>query len=206
MKSDMPAHLYAFPLLDPGRRGQFQANEVGRNLYVWSRNSNGGPSHERCVISAHGGAARISNDDAMRKLPRGVQIVFYGPHGYNLQNPSLYKVVTGIQQPYETIGTGNLLVGQDYELSKCQDAHNSASCVDNAARGTGEGYKFIGEDMHDMRSYHQRTITGGVMGKTAAHNRAEAAAEHDNYQRRIDMDVVTVGTRKVMWGKLPCSG
>jgi hypothetical protein len=177
MKSDMPGRLVYYP------------NEVGWNLYLWSRQM-GRPSNARCAISAHGAASLINNDKERRKLPAGARVVFYGPHGYTLQNPTLYKVVTELQPSYETVAAREL--GQDYDLGKSQDAHQSAAGKMESKRGTGESYKFLGDQMHDMRSY-----MGEQLRTAGAEFRAQVAAQHDNYDRRIGMDVATVRSRKV---------
>jgi hypothetical protein len=177
MKSDMPERLVYVP------------NEVGWNLYLWS-GKKGKPSRPRCAISAHGATSLINNEKERSKLPAGVRVVFYGPHGYTLQNPTLYKVIAGLQRSHETVNSRDL--GQDYDLSKSQDTHQSAAGVNEDNRGTGESYKFIGEQMHFMKRHMKKELAG-----TAPAFQAAVAAAHDNYERRIGMDVVTVRNRKV---------
>lgn len=172
--------------------GGYIANEVGRNLYVWTeQRSKGRPSHSKCVISAHGAAALICNEGQRSKLPN-TQVVFYGPHGSMLQNPGLYEIVTGLQRSYESCNAKAL--SQDYELAKSQDAHQSASGKAESKRGTGESYQFIGEQMHRMGEH-----TWSQLGYTAQGLAfyEQLAAIKDNYGRPIDMDIVTVRSRKM---------
>src|SRR5271165_1460065 len=93
MKSDMP-----------GSGARYQAKEVGQHLYVWSMENR--PLRKKCVISSHGSIALICNESErikLSKLPSEVQIVFYGPHGYTLNDPSVAKVAMGLVKDYEKL-------------------------------------------------------------------------------------------------------
>jgi hypothetical protein len=169
-----------------GMDAVYVPTKVGWSIYVWT----GVPkhrTHDICFISAHGGTATKLDTTARDKLPP-VQVFFYGPHGKNLQNPGPYWVSTGLQNHYEVCNATEL--PHDYDLSKSQGTHQSASGVNEAARNTGESYAYLGRDIHDYAGYMSKMYNGAPM----------PAELTRTFGREIKMDFVTIRNRSVLGG------
>jgi hypothetical protein len=169
-------------------------NAVGEDLYVWSEKS-GAPSGRtaECVISAHGAQSFLNH-----MFPVGnTTLVFYGPHGYTLNDLGIEKFVSGQFAPYEQISQGQC---QDYSLGKYQGRHNRA----------GETYDKIG----NMDGLLARTVAEAARGSRAAalqvanmdaddpmfNTMLRSLDEGGKTRRRYQswMDIVTIRNRSVL--------
>jgi len=101
-----------------------QKNAVGNKIFVWSR-AQGAPSPgvSSCIISSHGGQAQING---MQDLPP-IQLVYYCPNGFILNQQGIQNVVKNKLVPSEVISANR---SPDYELTKLQSDPNFTD-VDN---------------------------------------------------------------------------
>ncbi|WP_237213835.1 putative adhesin [Falsiroseomonas oryziterrae] len=92
------------------------ATSLGRNIYLFKSKTNS----TDCIISAHGG---FMAENSSFKVPDGLTLYFYGPHGAALLDPG---TTTFYGRMHEAESVEVIRGGQDcrnYLLSKYQGAH-----------------------------------------------------------------------------------
>jgi hypothetical protein len=95
-------------------------NEVGDLICVFSKN-NGKQSSKRVVITSHGTDSKVNG---MESAPGNIKLVFYGPHGWALEDPSVANISAGNLVPLEKV-TARL--SQDYQLSKYTNSEENTT-------------------------------------------------------------------------------
>ena len=94
---------------------EFEKNELGNKVYVWTRGGGKANQQQAAVISSHGGQAIFNGKFDVKA---GMTLHFYCPHGWVLSDPSLHDVILGNAIIKETV-TGARRYA-DYKLSKYQ--------------------------------------------------------------------------------------
>jgi hypothetical protein len=92
------------------------ATSLGRNMYLFKAKTNSAD----CIISAHGG---FMAENRQFKVPDGLTLYFYGPHGAALLDPG---TTTFYEKMHEAESVEVIRGGQEcrnYLLSKYQGAH-----------------------------------------------------------------------------------
>jgi len=149
------------------KSGAYSAHQLGSKFYLW----HGKTRKNLVVITAHGGYA-LHNKPF--KVPSGMRIHFYAPHGYILKDPGLAAAADGSTSVHDSYDSGRWC--PDYELSKFQGRHGSEK----------ETYERIGAGMHrDARIARSREMSGG----------GELSAAQLSGMKEIIMDVITVRNR-----------
>ena len=100
----------------------FVKNELGNKVYVWTQGGGKESQKEGAIISSHGGQAIFNGEFS---VPDGVTLHFYAPHGYALQDPSLFSVILGKATVNETVKGPKKFA--DYKLHKYQGSHGNES-------------------------------------------------------------------------------
>ena len=96
------------------------AVDIGHSLYLFKSETNS----VDCIISAHGGYVSANQSFT---VPKGVKIIFYGPHGAALLDPTITSFLRsqGEAEPVEVFEGGDTC--RNYLLSKYQGAHAGES-------------------------------------------------------------------------------
>ena len=96
------------------------ATEISSSCYLFKSSTNS----KDCLISAHGGYV---SENRSFKVPAGLTIIFYGPHGAALQDPGVYEFAkkASSAKPEEIISGGQNC--RNYLLTKYQGAHAGES-------------------------------------------------------------------------------
>jgi hypothetical protein len=131
------------------------ATKLGRSLYLFKSGSNSAD----CIISAHGG---FMAENRSFKVPAGITLFFYGPHGAALLDPGTTSFYNRMHEaePVEVI-TG----GQDcrnYLLSKYQGAHAGSSGTDTVETYQELSDKVSGTDRTRGLMFGQMMKAGNV--------------------------------------------
>jgi hypothetical protein len=96
------------------------ATEISSQCYLFKSATNSND----CLISAHGGYV---SENRSFKVPAGLNLIFYGPHGAALQDPEIYEFAKKSSKaiPLEIFRGGEKC--RNYLLTKYQGAHAGAS-------------------------------------------------------------------------------
>ena len=96
------------------------AVDIGHSLYLFKSHTNS----VDCIISAHGGYVSANRSFT---VPSGIKIIFYGPHGAALLDPTITSFLRnqGEAEPVEIFEGGDDC--RNYLLSKYQGAHAGES-------------------------------------------------------------------------------
>lgn len=115
--------------------GEYMPTAIGSTIYAWSPGGRKPPADRSrsCVISAHGVELFITSKFGK---PKGVTLVYYCPHGWNLAEVDVASVAKGQLKSKETIAGKEAC--QDYALSKLQGSGDFED----------ETYGYIQRDMH----------------------------------------------------------
>lgn len=162
---------------------------VGEKLYVWTMNSADGPSKKSALISAHG---MYSCMNGMETAPLNLQLHYYSPHGYVLNDPGLDAVLTGSVAIKESVAARK---SRDYVLGKYQ---NSAT---NRHNTMGEDYEII---LNTPERFERIAGAANVRIALPPRGTTRSMGIRDRKQLErfengdVKMDVITVRNRRFM--------
>ncbi|MBW1911738.1 MAG: hypothetical protein JRI43_00945 [Deltaproteobacteria bacterium] len=107
--------------------------EIGYHIKLWLAQ----PGNKHCMISSHGGPPYLLNYKMWEYMgysikvtftvPADTWLIFYGPHGVPLTDPSFSRVLNGEIKPFEIIGPEQTC--HNYGLWKWQGYHWKSNVV-----------------------------------------------------------------------------
>jgi hypothetical protein len=131
------------------------ASKLGRSMYLFKSSTNS----VDCIISAHGG---FMAENRTFKVPDGVTLFFYGPHGAALLDPGTTTFYNKMHEaePVEVITGGQEC--RNYLLSKYQGAHAGSSGTDTVETYRDLSGKVAAEDHKRGLMFNQMTKAGNI--------------------------------------------
>ena len=165
-------------------------HQVGRFMYLWTREKVPAQTTNHVVISAHG---LFSLVNGMETCQSNVKLHFYCPHGTSLEDPKLELIMAGqVKASGPPVAPKS---SQDYELAKYTNSDDNSTR--HNTKNT-ETYKTIGalDTVFANKVADAKMIAGLTVA--SARQKRQAAFMEAGYSKW--MDIITIRHR---WKGLP---